>query len=322
MQLIIQNAKTNKIYECASITKSIEITTNRSGSAGKMTFNLVNTDGMDFTEGNTVKFVNGSTVLFLGYIFTRTVNRHGEMDITVYDQIRYLKANASYVFEGMTAGQIISRIANDFNLKTGVLEDTGYAIPVLIKENTSCLDIIGHAIQLSILNTGKVFVFYDDGGLLTLKEASHMMNGTIIGTKSLIGDYNYKTDIDTETYNQVKLVRPNKETGKGDTFIFHDSEKIREWGLLQFYDQVDEELNDAQIAERCQTMLTYYNRKLRSLSIDSLGIQGIRAGSMIYIDILEIGEVSASKFVLLDKVVHKFENNKHEMSIETRSLEA
>ena len=50
-----------------------------------------------------------------------------------------------------------------------------------------------------------------------------MVSDVVIGDKSLLTDYTYKTDIDSQTYNSVKLARPNEETGKADTVVAEDS---------------------------------------------------------------------------------------------------
>lgn len=320
-ELLIQNGQ-GKVFEISELTDSVEYSTNRTGSPGKLSFSLHKAGDLSFNEGNSVRFSVDGQLVFFGYIFSKSKNRWDIIEVTCYDQLRYLKANESYAFVGKTVGQIIAQIASQFNLKTGTLEDTGYAIPSLIRENKSCLDTINYALELTTLNTGKIFVFYDDGGKLSLRLAENLMTTTVIGDKSLLTEYDYKTDIDSDTFNQVKLVRPNKQTGKADTYIFKDSDTISQWGLLQKYDSVDEEMNEAQIVQKAKTMLKYYNRVLRTLTIQCLGVLGIRAGSMVMINIPDLGDISLSKFVLLDRVSHTFENDVHTMEIETRTIQA
>jgi len=320
-ELVIQNGQ-GKVFEVSELTDTVEYSTNRTGSPGKLTFSLLKAGDLSFNEGNSVRFSVDGQLIFFGYVFTKSKNRWDVIEVTCYDQLRYLKANESYAFIGKTAGEIIKQIANQFNLKLGTIDDTGYAIPSLIRENKSCLDTISYALELTTLNTGKIYVFFDDGGKLSLRLAENMMTNTVIGTKSLLTEYDYKTDIDSDTFNQVKLVRPNKKTGKADTYIFKDSNTISQWGLLQMYDSVDEEMNEAQIVQKAKTMLKYYNRVLRTLSIQSLGVLGIRAGSMVMINVPDLGDISLSKFVLLDRVTHTFKNDDHVMEIETRTIQA
>lgn len=95
-----------------------------------------------------------------------------------------------------------------------MIEDTGYAIPSLIEEDQSCLDILESAIQQTLLNTGRLFVLYDDGSGVSLRECANLISNVILGTQSLLTEYTYKTDIDDQVYNSVKLARPNEETGR------------------------------------------------------------------------------------------------------------
>ncbi|MBS6644551.1 MAG: hypothetical protein KH366_13310 [Clostridiaceae bacterium] len=320
-RLLVFNSSDHSLYDYTSITESVSYTTNRNGSAGKLEFSYIWEAPVNMTEGAKVEFYADGREIFLGYVFTIEQERGGRISVTAYDQLRYLKANESYSFIGKKLGEIIQQIAADMQLQTGLLEDTGYAIPVLTKEDTECLDIIEYGLQLTQYNTGKTFVFFDDFGKLSLREAKNMMLDVLIGNGSLLTDYTFKYDIDSDTYNQVKLVKPNKETGQGDTYIFQDSTTIKKWGLLQKYEKVDENLNEAQISEQGNIMMAYYNRVLKTISVDGIGgVVGLRAGVMTMFKIDDVPELKNGYFLLLDKVKHKFKNDDHTMSIEAKLL--
>lgn len=320
-QLIIQSKSNGQAMNYAPSCTQVEYTTNRTGSAGKLTFTILEGNKAHFVEGDIVQFTAGNVKIFAGFVFSKSQDRFGVMNVIAYDQLRYLKANESYAFVAQSVPDIIRKIATDFELKVGTLQDTGYAIPTYIKENKQCFDIIGDAVQLTTYNTGKIFVFFDDNGQLALKEASTMMVTDVLGSKSLITNFDYTSDIDKDTYNKVKLVRPNEDTGRTDVYIWQDSDTIASWGVLQYYAQVDEEMNEAQISEQASTMLAYYNRVLRTLKIEALGVLGLRAGMMIMVNIPDLSDISISQFVLLEKVTHHWENHVHTMSLETRALD-
>lgn len=320
-KLLVFNAESNSLYDYAPVTEKVTYTTNRNPSAGKLVFTCLKHTHLNITEGARIQFYADGKEIFLGYVFSMEQDRWGALSVTAYDQLRYLKSNASYSFIGKTLGEVIAQIAADMQLQTGVLEDTGYIFPSLTKENTQCLDIIDYGLQLTQYNTGKTFVFFDDFGKLSLKEAKHMMTDVMIGNGSILTEYTYKSDIDSDTYNQVKLVRPNKETGQGDTYIFNDSETIKKWGLLQKYEKVDENLNEAQISEQGNIMMAYYDRVLKSISVDCVGgVSGLKAGAMVMFKIKEIPELSNGYFLLLDKVQHVFAQGDHTMSLEAKLL--
>ena len=318
--LTVFNPELNTKYDFANAAESITYTTNRTGSPGKLTFDCVlNTKG-GLTEGAQVELVVDGRNVFKGYIFTIESSRNEKCSVTAYDQMRYLKANASYSFVGKSLGEIIWQIAADFQLETGTIEDTGYAIPSLTKEDKSCMDIIDYALALTQNNTGRTFVFYDDFGKLSLQESINIKSVNIIGDSSLLTEYKFKSDIDSDTYNRVKLVRPNKETGKADVYQFEDSETQRKWGVLQYYHKVDENLNSAQIEQQGNMLMAYYNRILKTINVDSMGVPDARAGSMVCFRISDIPELQSGYFLLADKVTHKYRNSEHTTSIEARLL--
>lgn len=313
-----KTTKTTKDY--ANVTEKVEITTERFDSPGKMTFSMLQKNIDDLSVGSVVKFKADGVKMFKGYIFKREDTFDGVSSFTAYDQLRYLKANASYAFKKKELRKIIQKIADDFQLKTGTLEKTGYKFPTLIKENESCLDIIFDALERAIIETGKIYNFYDDFGELTLREVAYLYTDKLIGDASLLTDYTYTEDIDSETYNRVKLVKKNEKSGKTDAYVFQDSDTINKWGLLQYYDEITEDLNKAQIKNLCKQYLKYYNRILKTVKIDAIGIPELRAGMVVPIRIKNIGDLQKVALLITEKVTHTFEGGDHTMSIEVKNF--
>lgn len=328
MSLIVQTTVLNDSNEIirtiqtdyADVASKIELTTQRFDNPASLSFTCLEDSGIAISEGSSVELSVSGKKLFKGYVFTAERNREGEVSYTARDQLRYLKANASYLFQNMSLPQIIQRIAEDFGLTVGEMEEPGYVFPYLDKENETCMDIIFDAVSQAIVQTGKIYNFYDDCGKLTLKEAKNMYIQTMIGDKSLVTDYTYKRDIDSDTYNRVKLVRKNEKSGRTDVYIHEDTDTIRSWGLLQYYDEVDENLNEAQIDEMCKQYLQYYNRVLQTITIDAIGIPGLRAGMIIPVKLGTIKELSVVRLMLTEKVTHTFEDGGHTMSIEVKDF--
>lgn len=319
-ELIIANKASGKMWEVSNSVSTLTLETNRTGSPGKLQFTVIKAGDLSFTEGDIVRFSVNGQLQFYGWVFTKSKDRWGIIDVTCYDRLRYLKAKASYAFYNQSAGAIIKQIAEDLQVKWGLIDDTGYKIPSLIEEDQTCLDIIGKAIQQTLLNTGKIYVFYDDGKGLALREAGKLKSNVVIGDRSLLTDYTYKTDIDTQTYNRVKLARPNKDTGKADIFVAEDTQSQKQWGLLQLYQKVDNDMNDAQIKAQAEASLKYYDRRLRTLKFSSLGVVGLRAGMMVLMKVEGLGDINLNQYVLLEKVTHTYENDTHTMEIETLDL--
>lgn len=142
----------------------------------------------------------------------------------------------------------------------------------------------------------------------------------VVGERSLLTNYSYKTDIDHETYNSIKLARPNEETGRADVFQVTDSGNISRWGLLQLYQSVDTALNDAQVESMARSMLEYHNRRFRTLKVQALGLVGLRAGQMLMLDIPKLGDISLHRLCLLERVSHTFQNDLHTMDFDVQEL--
>ncbi len=319
-ELIILEKRTGSAWDVAPQVQSVTYTTNRTGSPGTLKFTINASGGVSFVEGDPVRFSVDGQLVFYGWGFTKSRNRYAVIDVTCYDQLRYLKASASYCFTGRAAGEIIQEIAHDFQLQTGTLDDTGYSIPLLVMEEKTCLDVISTALQRTLLATGKLYTFFDDGGALSLREAGSMVAEGVVGTGSLLTDYTYKTDIDAQTYNSIKLSRPNEETGRADVFQAIDSGNIDRWGLLQLYQTVDEALNDAQVEAQARSMLRYHNRRFRTLKVQALGLLGLRAGQMLMMDVPGLGDISLRQLVLLERVCHTFQNDLHTMEFDVQEL--
>lgn len=320
MEFYISNKRLGKIFDCANSVTTCSWTTNRTGSPGKFTFTIQKAGDLDFVEGDEVRFSVDGQLQFYGWVFTKTKDRWGQVEATCYDRVRYLKTNASYNFENLSAADMLRQIAADRQVAVGNVADTGYLIPDFYKEDESCLDIIEEALQLTLLNTGNIFVLYDDGNGLALQRPEDMISDVMIGERSLLTEYSYKTDIDSESYNSIKLSRPNEETGGADVVEAMDSDNIARWGLLQLYQVVDEALNTAQMQARAQATLSYYNRRLRTLRVESLGVPGLRAGMMVYMHVPGLGDINLDQYVLLEKVTHTWENDTHTMSFDTMAI--
>lgn len=316
----MENKNKTIVRDYANVTEKAEITTERFDAAGKMTFSVLNKNIGALDVGSMVKFKADGVKMFKGYIFKKEDTFDGVSSFTAYDQLRYLKANASYAFKKKELRQIIKKIAEDFQLKTGTLEKTGYRFPTLVKENESCLDIIFDALERAIIETGKIWNFYDDFGELTLREIAYLYTDKLIGDGSLVTDYTYTEDIDSETYNRVKLVKKNEKSGKTDAYIYQDSDTIKKWGLLQYYDEITEDLNKAQIKNLCKQYLKYYNRILKTVKIDAIGIPELRAGMIVPIRIKSIGDLERATLLIAEKVTHTFEGGNHTMSIEVKDF--
>lgn len=321
VQLLLDDPSGTKMY-IPSVEEGIEWSTERRGAAGKLTFRMIPDDTVPFSEGTALRLqIDGQTV-FYGYVFTCKRTKDRVVSVTAYDQLRYLKNKDTYVYENMTASELIRRIAADFALKVGVLEDSGFVIASRVEENTPLFDMIGNALDLTMQNSKKMFVLYDDAGMLTLKNLENMYVGEP-GAYLMIDEtsgenFDYTSSIDTETYNQIKLVYGNEDRKKEKVYTARDAENIGRWGVLQYFDTVSEGENGQAKAD---ALLQLYNRKTRNLQItNAFGDARVRAGSLLVVN-LDLGDVKLKNFMLVEKVKHCFKKEGHFMDLTLRGGE-
>lgn len=316
MEITLDN-KNGKLWDLTPVASGISWKTVRIGAGASFEFTLVTggiyqDKGFVINNGDVIRIVEGKEQVFYGYVFEISEGMDEAVKVKAYDQIRYLQANDTYVFKNTTADQVIKKIANDFKLKTGTLPATGYAIPSMIEDNKKLLDIIYKALDLTLINSGRNFVFYDDFGKLTIRNVVDWKLDFVVGDNSLMTDYDHKRSIDGETYNRVKIVQNNKKTGKRNVFIAQDSANIAKWGLLQLYQVADEKLNAAQINQSLNQLAKLHNREMRSLSVDAIGDIRVRAGCSIPIFIERLG---LNVYFLVDEVSHSWSGVDHKMKL-------
>ncbi|WP_097026182.1 XkdQ/YqbQ family protein [Clostridium peptidivorans] len=309
IQLLIDN-KNGNVFDISELISEVTWKTKRKGNSSSLDIKLLKDKQLPINNGDVVSFKMDGNGIFYGYVFENGGSKDLDMQVTAYDQIRYLLYNDTYKFENKKASYIISKICKDVGLRIGTIEDTGYVIPTLLGDDKKLLDIIYSSLENTVMSTGKTYTLYDDYGYLNLKNINNMRQAAVISDDSNLGDYDWKNSIDSDTYNRIKIVKDNKETKKRDVFIFEDSNSIRRWGRLQYFHKVDEKMNKAQIQEMLNSTLKLKNRETKTLklkdviSTDIAADLKLRAGSGVYVDIKEKG---ISQYYLIEEATHKFE---------------
>ncbi len=310
--LYIQNGQT--VYEPV-IQGSITWETQRKGRPGKCSFTIIPDNKLKIEEGNAIRFEENGKTVFFGFIFERSWNCYGQMQVTAYDQLRYLMNTDSYNYFNLSTGEVIVMIARDYNLRTGSLADTGYKLS-RNRQDKTLFDIILDSSDLTLIHTGKMYVLYDDAGKLVLNDVENMKLNIMIDS-STAQDYDYKISIDSDTYNQIKVYYDNNKTKKRDIYMTKDTGTINKWGILQKDVSIEKGVNGQAVAER---YLSLYNRPSRSLSIKkAFGDIRVRAGCLIPV-FLDIKEMELKNYLLVESVTHKIDEGIHTMDLTLRGV--
>ena len=311
-------------YELSALCEgNVTLTSSRKNSPSNLTFKILRSavkNGIAFGEGDFVSLVVNGTGIFKGRIFIRSRTKDQIITVTAYDQIRYLQNKKTYEYTNKKVGDVVKMIAGDFKLTTGVIEDTGYVISKRREEDETLIDIILNAIDITTINTKELYVLFDDFGELSLRNIKSMFIPLCISDDGTMIDFNYKTDIDSDTYNSVKLYRDNEKTKKRDVYQAYDSATQKQWGVLQYYENLPEIYNDAQAKNIAENILRQKNRVHKTMSVECIGAgQGeekIRGGSVLVVDVNDVGENAVFNTYIVESCTHTFSNNQHSVRID------
>lgn len=322
LTLIISHKRTGE-YFLPPVLDGVKWETQRQGAPGKLSFSVTRDDVQQLEPGDMVNALWQGTEFFAGFIFTMQRTKDQTWRITAYDQIRYLKNKDTFSYQAKTATQVIEELAKDYELKLGELADTAFVIEKRREQNTTILDMMQTALDITMIHTNRMYVLFDDCGKLTLKDLEDMQAGILIDAETA-QDYDYKISIDKDVYNLIKLVADDRENGPKVFYApanqadYAASETRKQWGVLQYFESVNPKYQSAQAL--ANQYLEHYNRPMRSFSVKGCaGDVSVRGGSLLYVDIkLGDDETTSGKVVIAERVTHTFTNRLDVMDLELR----
>lgn len=319
----LYNNRTGVTQDISEVVSNISISTYIMDTPGKCTFQVITPTIISIPHGSTISVQLDGVKMFRGFVFTTKYTKETEIvDVTAYDQLIYLGKNKdTYVFENMTSDQIFAKICDDFVLRYRVVDPSPYVCAPRNNSDTKLYDMIKYALNDTLANIQQWFMIRDNFGTLEHVNVYSLQAGVIIGDRSGLTNFTFETSIDNETYNQIKLYRDNQATGKRELFIVNDTinggANLRNWGILQYYDKVDDNLNIAQIEQRAIGMLGLYNHATETLQLESLGVARMHAGSIFQAQIENMGDTSINSYMLVTECTHTIQNDLHTMSLKT-----
>lgn len=309
VELFIQH---NSTIQFPVVKEGARLTLERKGTPGKLEFTVVKGPGLNFAEGDPVKLTVNGTAMFYGFVFKKKRDKGGTIDVVAYDQLRYLKNKDTITEEGLKASDLLKRIATDFRLNLGTVEDTGYTLETIVEENQTLFDMIQGALDETLMNTKQLYVLYDDAGKLTLKNINTMKLNLLIDEET--GEnFSYESSIDEQTYNKIKLAYNDEKTGKRELFIAQDGAKMNQWGVLQYFEEVQTKTG---ASAKADALLKLYDQKTRKLTIqNAFGDVRVRAGSAVVVA-LNLGDIVTNNYMVVNKVTHTFKGDEHMMALD------
>lgn len=323
VEVIIQHSETKNgkpiALDITEVINSIKVTTYLEIKPGKLELKLKPLDSLEWVaEGALITVKVENTKLFFGFVFSFEVDQSSTCTITAYDQIRYLQCKDTLVTKNATASAIFKQICVGYGIKYKIVSASPHILPTRINDNKTYADMIAYALDKTLIDTNLWYFIRDNWGTLEFLDLYNERTNIAIGDKSLLSSFSYKTSIDDDTYNQVKLVKENSKTKKREIYIQKDSTNINRWGTLQIYEIVQDNLNDAQIKARAAMLLEYYNKPKRTLKLPKcIGNFKIKAGRSFVLVIEDLKTVLPyNQYVICSSCVHTITNDTHFMELE------
>lgn len=315
----------SKLYDISEVIGGLKIKTQLSEQPGKCTFDLVKANGIAFWEGATVSITIDGVDMFKGFVVTKERSEDVNIiKVTCLDQMFYLKNKDSRVFKNVTSSQIFSSLCTDFVLKHKVVHASSYVCPPRINDAKTLYEMMKYALDQTLIATGTMFIIRDNFGTLEHVNVLNLHSGKVLGDASGVISFTYKTSIESDVYNQIVLYRDNEKTKKRELYIVNDTinsgQNIKEWGILQLYESVDESLNKAQLSAMAEGMLKLYNSKVKTLKLKVVGVPSIFAGSLIGCKIADLGDIALNATLLVEVCEHEIGNGEHYMNLDVKVM--
>ena len=323
IEAIIHDNIYNKSYNISDSIGDLQIHSWLEDQPGKCTFTVYKSSTLAFWEGATISITIDGKGVFKGYIQKKERDSDVQtIKCTAYDQLLYWKAKHFEKIENKTSDQLFEFLCNDQKFLYGenplqyeVIDRSSYVCTDRIADNETMYDTQKQAFWDTIINTGERFIIRDNFGTLNHVNIKTLKTNLIFGDKSGINNFSYASDISQDTYNAIVLYKDNPETKEREEYKFIDSNTFKRWGILQLYEGVDENMNEAQISQRGENLLKYYNVVNRSLKLECIGNFNVFAGAIIRCAISDLGDLSINADLLVTECTHKITSDEHTMSL-------
>ena len=313
LRVVIEN-KARALLQIPVVVGDIKLSFNIKGSCTKLECDIVKGDGLDYDEGNAIAFYVDDDLFFYGYVITKKRTAEQIIKTTCYDQLFYFKNKDILQYDNWTYSELLRYICNKNHLLTGTIEDTKFKIKSRVENAKEYFEMLRFASDITLANTNKIYVLFDDKGKISLKSIENMRTDKVISYDNT-ENFDYMTSIEKGVYNRVHLRLLDDNNREIKSSIAEDKTNISAWGLLNYIDTTNnEEIN---LDAKAKELLKHLNKKHRALRIkNTIGDVNVRAGSLVYVDFKDIGDISILSTMLVTSVTHTFNSYHHFMDLE------
>lgn len=282
-------------------------------AAGVLKARVIKCDGLSFGEGARVCLVVDGEQVFSGRVFTKRRSMPDVIEIVAYDELRYLQNRDCCVFSGVSPKEMLKQIAALVNLSVGDLAEVNWRCGVRVYDNRRYIDMLVDVLDGVLAERGRHYTVIAEKGRLCLR-ASRDMSCDVCLELGAFAEYEYKTSIDENYANRVKLIYEDKRKAARRQFVVEDREAIQNYGVLQYVHKsaAVEEENRANASERLRQL----NRRGESLTVRrATGDIAVRGGSIVWVR-MNLGDKVVDGEALVKSARHYFKSGVCLMDLE------
>ncbi|MDR0915009.1 MAG: hypothetical protein LBM65_07630 [Oscillospiraceae bacterium] len=317
VQITVADSQSNKQFKLNEVLTEISWSYQLGDQPGKLTFSFIENGTDFFYEGSNVVLNVDGKKIFDGYLFERNRTQQDEMSCVVYDRLRYLNNKDTFVFNNHSPNDIFKTICSQQQLPYRIVNGSTYKIPPTVCDNKTLYSMLTDALETSFIATKQYIICRDNCGTLELVDVANLRVPLLIGDSSLLTGFDFKSTIDSDVYNYIKLVQENENTGNREVYVTLDTTNMAKWGRLQYFEKVDKNANATQIKQQANDLLRLYNRKGKTLKLNAMGDARVREGCGVALGIekLKNENIPHMQFALVSAVTHNISKEDHTMDL-------
>ena len=265
---------------------------------------------------------------------TQKVNKKHFADASYFDMLTYAMQETSnfYVTERVYNDDGTFETMYDPSATEGVMQ-----VKFFVRDNFGVLELndiesnvkyrrTGIEGGMTRVWTGSEYYYYDESLLPQLEPL-------IIGDESLLTDYKYEIDIDTETYNDVYILNTKSDgksektevrKGEDERYLVtsdgkqlgitkQNTESIKKYGTLRRIANIKSPMTESQMESYAKLILDNYSTPKKTMKLEALGYNGVNAGDGF---LLRLKKLNYEGMVYVISATHNYGSDIHTMSLE------
>lgn len=346
---IIRTLNQNTI-QIPVLTDEVTLDRNYNSSAATLDFTCQKDEKLAFDMGDIVVLTVDYKVAFRGRIFTKSRNSNKKIQVTAYDNLRYL-LNEDTIVLGQdnpkknyyTLKDLLDKIRQIlqtywFTLDYSITnkEISNVKLDPVVYEDKSYIDMIFDTFEKIKTKGDFNLTIYDDNGKIVICDINDliMRGGTWVDpygatvTPMLLGnveptiysigydnieDFSHEESIDDDVYTVVKLTTEGENANKTQSHLVFEKDNLKQYGPLICSEKVDDA---KEFSPKGRSIIGEKGRSKNTFSITGCtGMIEARGGSGLYIDKIDVGHTVYRGFMLVKEVTHKFKGQTHTMDL-------